>query len=852
MAETAEQRLPGDTVAGTDPLLFALDFVARMRKRKGLSHVPSLRTAIAIPRYLTARAFRKGSLVPQDYLDAAVLNTPYEDQAAAFDEARGVLFPPDPQTAAAELAAAKADTQTKPQAQKTDATRSILDDLAGLHLDFESLGDLSSLDKLLETAEDEHLFNAFDWQVNALQSRDDKTRASGDLVQRYGGPKELQANNIKDPAGIEQYLREKIRANVNGLDAQELAEGCRAGFGKMLVMEVRHPWEQAGAFAGTKDFDRLQALLKDVLASGSAVELGRTLRFLEPHAGAVTGSEFEAFRNAGLERVKDLSEHAELLDGLRKWITPPDELLKRAASENPVRALQAARWLMDRFGENLQPRIFDHWADAHSTMPLLSELTQLAVDCPRWEEMLKASYKDWRSELDAEVKAARKAGDPAAEPHFQQQWLDAAEQLQGTKLDAGKKLAGKAVVDCLKRVVDPAQFLPMLDAFLERNLYPSDVPAVVAAGRKLGIDERLIYERLGQPLEQLAQLIRDNNQDPDRFKRLIEKIKMIPPDLLKELCEKSLADLNLCGMAALLAIDMGNAAGHVPEQFAADSCGYKGIGGGMNLLKQWFDGRGKLTDSLRAHIKELARNALTELAFEWIASGSGSSEGGLVPQNRSRPYRAGDELDQLDLEATLDSVISQGKHLDQVTEDDLFAPVQSKGQAALCVLLDISGSMGGRELANCAISVVMLLGRLAPQEIAIALFESDTHVVKGFGEERDLDEVTDRLLELAATGGTRVDAALKWASDQFDEVPEAEFRLLFLLSDYEFFESPRDLDELTRGLAGQGVRFLGAAHGRANKKMTDFFTDALGGQLIKLRNLDAVPGLLMDAIRTAG
>src|SRR6185437_14208731 len=273
--------------------------------------------------------------------------------------------------------------------------------------------------------------------------------------------------------------------------------------------------------------------------------------------------------------------------------------------------------------------------------------------------------------------------------------------LQGTKLDAGKKLAGKAVVDCLKRVVDPAQFLPMLDAFLERNLYPSDVPAVVAAGRKLGIDERLIYERLGQPLEQLAQLIRDNNQDPDRFKRLIEKIKMIPPDLLKELCEKSLADLNLCGMAALLAIDMGNAAGHVPEQFAADSCGYKGIGGGMNLLKQWFDGRGKLTDSLRAHIKELARNALTELAFEWIASGSGSSEGGLVPQNRSRPYRAGDELDQLDLEATLDSVISQGKHLDQVTEDDLFAPVQSKGQAALCVLLDISGSMGGRELANC-------------------------------------------------------------------------------------------------------------------------------------------------------
>src|SRR5262249_23295553 len=158
-----------------------------------------------------------------------------------------------------------------------------------------------------------------------------------------------------------------------------------------------------------------------------------------------------------------------------------------------------------------------------------------------------------------------------------------------------------------------------------------------------------------------------------------------------------------------------------------------------------------------------------------------------------------------------------------------------------------SGSMGGRELANCAISVVMLLGRLAAEEVAIALFESDTHVIKGFAQERDLDEVMDRLLELASMGGTRVNAALRWAYEQFEEVPEAEFRMLFLLSDFEFFESPRDLDDLTRALAAQNVRYLGAAHGHFNKKTSDVFQDALGGQLIKLRNLDNVPGLLMDA-----
>ena len=272
----------------------------------------------------------------------------------------------------------------------------------------------------------------------------------------------------------------------------------------------------------------------------------------------------------------------------------------------------------------------------------------------------------------------------------------------------------------------------------------------------------------------------------------------------------------------------------------------------MNLLRQWFDGRGQLTDSLRAHIKELARNALTELAFDWIAGGTGSSEGGIIPQSRARPFRAGDELDQLDLEETLDSVISQGKQLDQITEEDLFVPDRSKGQAALCVLLDISGSMGGRELANCAISVVMLLSRLAPQEIAIAVFESDTHVIKGSTRSARSTEVTDYLLELAATGGTRVDAALRWAYEQFDEVPEAEFRLLFLLSDFEFFESPRDLDELTRSLASQNARYIGAAHGHYNKRTAEHFHQAMGGQIIKLRNLDHVPELLMNAIRDAG
>src|SRR5262245_7624312 len=180
-----ESHLPGDTVTGTDPLAFSLEFVARMRKRNGLANIPSLRTAIAIPRYLTARLFRKGALVPQDYLDAAVLNTPFEDQGPAYEVAREVLFPSEPKTPEIGGIGIAESTPKPPQQGNKDATRSILDDLAGLNINIEGLGDLSALDTLLESAEDNSLFQAFDLQQKMLKSKNKREQAGGRLVDRY-------------------------------------------------------------------------------------------------------------------------------------------------------------------------------------------------------------------------------------------------------------------------------------------------------------------------------------------------------------------------------------------------------------------------------------------------------------------------------------------------------------------------------------------------------------------------------------------------------------------------------------------------------------------------------------------
>lgn len=921
------RRMPGDTVQDTDPQAFALEFVTRMRRAKNLSHLPSLRTSIAIPRFLTARCLRQGGLTPRDYIESAVLLSPYEDQKIAWEVARELLFPKEEKPAAtAAPLEAKAAPAGQPQ-QAVDATRSILDGLDGLGIDLDDLGALDDIDALLAQAEDEQL-RAFDLQEKMLTSQDPAERSTGNLVGRYGGAGELQSAGINTVAGALEMVRELLRGRIGSLESEEVADACAAGLGDLLRKEVMHPWELAGALAGTRDFDRLRDHVQEIIQGGTATDIGRTLRFLDPHAGSLTGSELVAFRDAGLARTRDLSEHAELLDGLRRWLPPPDELLRRSAQDNPVRALEAAKWLLGRFGENLQPRILDHWADNLGRAPSLQELLQIPVDCPRWESLLHGAWRDWLSAgdrapvldgaldvdgagtaqapgLDADpdlavgpdgaagdaaggmadipddtagrpllpgaLAAMQKAAIGGADPldiapaHPAEyappalpaapttaDWLGIAEQLQRTGLEAAKKLAGDLVVEAMVRVQARDAFLPTLDAFLDRGLFPSQPKVVVDAGVRLGLPEQLIYERLGRPMEQLIALIEGDTMEPDRYRRLVEKIQSLPYDVLKRLAAQCVSSQNFSGMAALLAIDMAGAAGLVPADFSCSAMGYKGIGGGTNLLKQWFDGRGKLTDELRQRIKHIARNSLMELAFDWIARGTGTTSLGMIPQSQSRPYRAGDELEQMDLEQTLDALIASGRTLDQITEEDMSVPVTAKGRAAMGVLLDISGSMGGRELANCAISVVMLLGRLAPEEVAVALFESDTHVVKGFNQDQDLDAVADRLLELEATGGTRVDAALDWLADQFDEVPEAEFRLMFLLSDYCFFESPKELEKRALRLADGNVRFLGAAHGHVQQNTADLFKSVLGGQIIKLRDLDAVPGLISDAITQAG
>lgn len=396
------RKLPGDTVEGTDPLVFALAFVTAMRKQRGLTQVPSLRTTLAIPRFVAARWFRLRALTPRDYLDAAVLCTPAEDQHVAERVAREILFPKPVEKAAAAVVVAEAAPAADPGPMllADDPMGSILGDLAGLDIDLDALTSLGDVDALLDAAEKGE-FRSFDLYESLHQSPDVADRAAGRLINRFGGPGELEANGITDKAAAIEFAREHLRATIGELLPDDVVDGCAAGFGALLLREIQQPWELAGALAGNRDLAGLGAHLKDLLTGGTTREIGRTLKFLEPHAGVMTGTEFTAFRDTGLARARDLADHAELLDGLGRWIPPDPELLKRSARDNITRALAAARWLEKTYGEPLQVPVFEHWADGQDVPPTLETLLDLVVPAKRWEALMDDAYGVWMRRLAA-------------------------------------------------------------------------------------------------------------------------------------------------------------------------------------------------------------------------------------------------------------------------------------------------------------------------------------------------------------------------------------------------------------------------------------------------------------------
>ncbi|MEL6179009.1 MAG: hypothetical protein AAFS10_08640, partial [Myxococcota bacterium] len=745
-------KLPGDVADGVEPVQFAVDFTRAMRKQKTAKWIPSLRTSLAIPRFLFARWCRTQEIAANDYLDAAVLCTPPQDQDLAKAVARALLFPEKEEKKVAELAVAEAKEAVG--GEPDDPMADILGDLASLELGIDGMDDLSDLDALLAMDDEDGTENAdpdaFELFEELYSSADPAERALGELIHAFGGPAELEANGFRTASLAKVYVARQLLATVGELTPELVAWGVAAGYDGELGKACTLSWELAGVLAGTGNTD-LEDHLSELVLQGTGRELGRTIAFLAPYPDVAERR--QTFADDCIAKALDLNEFAELIVGLGEWIDPPDNLCETSMAQAPRRTLEAAKWLEAMFGIDLRPDLFVRWFatqdEAH-----MGTLSVVVADCSAWEDALEDA---WPAEARKLEDASNHMGDTL--PNVFNEATRLATALLETELPKGEEIACRLASEALAQCPAEEHFLPLLDDFLERGAPPDDLERVVIRADELGVPQEEVYDRLGQALEQLRMMVQGDMHDADRYQRLVARISGIPRDMMEQLAQRAADTNNYEAMAALLAVDMGAAAEALPAQVVPDALGYKGIGGGRNLLTQWFTHRRRLPSAIKQQIKDQAKAALLDEAFDWMGKGEGSGERGLIPQNQSRPFSAGDGLDVLDLDMTLESIVASGKQLDMVTEEDLFANERSRGKAAMGVLVDISGSMSGGELAVCSMAIVMLLGKLLPQEVALAAFESNTHVIKNFTDTTNLDQVADVVLDLEATGGMRVSAS---------------------------------------------------------------------------------------------
>lgn len=135
----------------------------------------------------------------------------------------------------------------------------------------------------------------------------------------------------------------------------------------------------------------------------------------------------------------------------------------------------------------------------------------------------------------------------------------------------------------------------------------------------------------------------------------------------------------------------------------------------------------------------------------------------------------------IDLEASLDPLAEARAQGRPPELSDLRVSRWSRPASALAVVVDRSGSMGGKRLAVAAVAAAACAHR-APAEWAVIAFSDQAVEVKSLDQDREVTAVVNDVLGLRGYGTTDLAAALASAAEQLAR-SQASRRIAVLLSD---------------------------------------------------------------------
>jgi Mg-chelatase subunit ChlD len=176
-------------------------------------------------------------------------------------------------------------------------------------------------------------------------------------------------------------------------------------------------------------------------------------------------------------------------------------------------------------------------------------------------------------------------------------------------------------------------------------------------------------------------------------------------------------------------------------------------------------------------LRDLARRLAAQLFLDLARRGPSTRRG--VGKITEQPYRPG--VGDLDLDASFDTIAEAVAGGVAVDADRLRIRSWTTPDTALCLVVDRSGSMGGKPLATAAIAAAAVALR-NPSTYSVIAFGKDVVAVKGQRADKSNDRVVTDVLSLRGHGTTDLAGALRAAGEQLTRSTAAR-KIVILLSD---------------------------------------------------------------------
>ncbi len=184
-----------------------------------------------------------------------------------------------------------------------------------------------------------------------------------------------------------------------------------------------------------------------------------------------------------------------------------------------------------------------------------------------------------------------------------------------------------------------------------------------------------------------------------------------------------------------------------------------------------------LTGATDEKLRELARRLAAQLFLDIARRGPATPRG--VGSLRTQRYRP--DGGDLDVDASLDAVVAATVGERAVDPEDLRIRAWTKPGTAICLLVDRSGSMGGKPLATAAVAASAVSWR-APDDYSVLSFGKDVIAAKSQDVAKSNEAVVDSVLALRGFGTTDIAGALRAAGEQLAR-SRAGRKVTILLSD---------------------------------------------------------------------